>query len=145
MYLEYLIKMRRLYVLTMLFLILITSCKKSKESRISQSSISGKTENFDDFFKKFKTNMDFQKSRLSSDLFIETFEEKDTVKIKCEDFKFIYGETDIEGRQIFYRIDKKSSKEIIVIITEENGVNVEHNFKLRNGKWFLYKIVDYSN
>ncbi len=112
-----------------------------ERSNISEKYKSIK-KHFFKFFNRFKSDKDFQFRRIEFPLSGNTYGESAAVitrnKWKMEDF-----EPDNEN-EIWGKPDVHLKKAFISYSIKDTGIYLEYVFALRDGKWFLIKLNNYS-
>lgn len=141
--------MKKIQFLIIFLLLLTVACTNQQKSKLSQCSDLQKSESFKVFFKRFKSNKDFQKLRIDCPLILESIDDESA------EINYIRSKRKIE----YVSFDQKnwtdpislSFRKLIndTIVVDLNGVEtglrVEHYFVLRNKVWFLCKIRDKSD
>lgn len=138
--------------------IAISSCstKEDKVEKTAQTSLpNSKSESFKDFYKFFYTDSLNQISRVSFPLksiqpSMHNSEGYDTTFLTSKDWSYLKTEYEV----IKSRIEYSSKDKVIIVyygIDPPNyegelalGWYEEYIFELKNGKWFLMRIVDSS-
>lgn len=138
-------------VVSVVFCLAIGAIAMSSCSNTDSKTSVGNSESFEDFYELFFSDSVYQASRTYFPLkIIQVMEGYDTVYRKQEDWGFMKQEYDV----IKSRIDYTSKKKVILVyygIDPPNyegelalGLHEEYIFELKNGKWFLTRIVDSS-
>jgi len=109
------------------------------------SVVKNEDEDFEIFIKDFFMRKNFQFDRIIFpviNLIYDTDSEKfDSTQILKRDWKYwnIYN-----TRKVLLKIIKNKNESILNAQVEETGISVNYVFTLKEGKWFLVKIVDES-
>lgn len=111
-------------------------------------------ENFQQFFQKFTTDHSFQLKRVKFPLKCEALEIGEEVpsisflkKIDWEFIDFKYDKSYAIRRYDAYTqkiVFKGKTTVIIERRGNDNGIYIDYNFKLENGKWYFVSIKDSS-
>jgi len=120
----------------------------SQEVSITEgaSTVKSDNEDFDKFIEDFFKIDDFQFKRIIfpvSNLIYDTdFEKFDSTIIKKEDWKYwnVYKQNNV----VLKTIKNDANDAILNAQIKETGVSVDYVFAVREGKWYLIKIIDES-
>ena len=136
---------RIIYILC--FCCLLSSCIKHDYSKsVSETE----KEDFTEFWDEFKTNSDFQQTRIEfplKDWYVEYKESTDTYDTithftaYCD---YTYHRFD-EGNLTFEFNTQNDSTSTVIVGVFDTGVKVEYQFIRKNNVWFLHEVVDWSN
>lgn len=111
------------------------------------------SENFDDFFNKFKSDSLFQMERVKFPLTLVTWDLDDnlaTEEISRENWRYLrleykneFGTREIDAYTQEIKIYADSAK--LELRGVDNGIHVDYVFNKVNGQWTLTTERDYSN
>ncbi len=133
--------MKYYYRVTIL-MIFIFSCTQNKSLKC--------VENFDEFYKKMSTDSVFQKSRILFPL--KAFESIDDYEQDNKKEKFIeniiesgsWSFNRFDKNKFIIKINKNNNDYVINFQIVDTGFYLDYYYKIKNKKWYLYKIVDTS-
>ena len=144
--------MKRTVFAFLLIISIALSCNRINSKNENAEKQSVKVESFDEFIDKFYSDTVFQQSRIEKPLKGEILEwhetEDSVVSSKWSDRELIFV-TDYETLKNSFKNAKQSfmdnsESKIEKIQVENSGFNIEREFNLVNGKWFLVRY-DISN
>jgi len=109
------------------------------------NNVQTKTEDLEDFLKKFSSNKEFQLSRIQFPLKNKVYNidtgQLEVLFILKADWKF----SDFNNKLYSKKVKKENAKKFILNIQiAETGVYVDYIFELINGEWSLTTIMDES-
>ncbi len=124
-----------------IFFLLLFGCANSE--RNSENQTLG-LESFDAFYQKFFSDQVFQKNRIDFPLLnlLWDIDNKrfDKEIIRIEDWDFIT----LNDKKYIKKVIKSKSEGTLNIQIKDTGVSVNYIFILKNGRWYLNKIIDES-
>jgi Domain of unknown function (DUF4348) len=101
-------------------------------------------ESFDEFYHKFYSDSTFQRNRITFPLInlLWDVDKKSYDKeiINANEWEF----TSLDDNKYLKKITKSEFRVKLNIQIQDTGVSVNYIFNLKNGKWFLDKIIDES-
>ncbi|WP_258097894.1 DUF4348 domain-containing protein [Marinoscillum pacificum] len=108
--------------------------------------------NFNSFLVEFSTNKEFQLTRVDFPLNvklldIEDNEENITIAKDDWDHEYLLDTANIETRNIdaySQQTELSDSSATIKLRGIDNGIRIDYNFELRNGRWYLTDIFNAS-
>lgn len=121
-----------------LILILLGSLISCKSTQKPSAAVSSKSENFDEFYKKFHQNVNFQVSRIKFPLkggMLDSFTSTKWTKSNWIPMKVPVYE--IDKNQYNVLIDKTDTTFSQKVWVPDSGFSSEHKFELLKGKWYL--------
>ena len=141
--------MKKIQFLVILLLLLTVACTNQQKSKLSQCYDLEKSESFNVFFNRFKSNKDFQKLRIDCPLTLESIDDESAeINYSRSKKKIEYVSFDQKNwtDPISLSFRKLINDTIVVDLNGvETGLRVEHYFVLRKKVWFLCKIRDKSD
>lgn len=101
-------------------------------------------EDFNSFFKRFKTDITFQRERILYPLLIIIEDEYEPESYYDNKIVFLF-EDSLNSNEVIYTLKQINSFCFEVIIQIDNtGMNQVFVFKLDKNKWYLYQLIDRS-
>ena len=141
--------MKKIQLLIIFLLLLTVACTNQQKSKLSQCSDLQKSESFNVFFNRFKSNKDFQKLRIDCPLTLESIDDESAeINYSRSKKKIEYVSFDQKNwtDPISLSFRKLINDTVVVDLNGvETGLRVEHYFVLRKKVWFLCKIRDKSD
>jgi hypothetical protein len=131
------------FKIKLLFFLLPFGCNNTNSNQNSEEQIS-KLESFDEFYHKFYSDSTFQRNRITFPLInlLWDVDKKSYDKeiINANEWEF----TSLDDNKYLKKITKSEFRVKLNIQIQDTGVSVNYIFNLKNGKWFLDKIIDES-
>lgn len=138
---------KNIYLL--MFIFCLFSCTQTKEKvTTNKGPFLVKVEDFNLFMDEFKKDSSFQVSRIDNPLIIETIDDESHGVQNKSMQKVTYVSFDQKDWKEKISIESKAlSSDTIVVVLQgiDTGILIEHYFAIRNGKWFLFKIKNFSD
>lgn len=130
-------KMKKISIL--LIVLVFISCKSGSDTEID-------TENWDVFYKAFHSDSLFQLSRIADEFEGESFEEEETIKLTKANWRMLKTTIyEIDTTEYKVEIEKNGPVVKTRIFEDGSGTDIQSEFKLINGKWYLVKHIDNFN